>query len=1076
MTHAKIFTPLLFMILFLALIFGLSMTARAQDFYGEGNVLIAVDMAPYAENENVDYPEGTMGTLVWGPDAPTGDSTRPAFAGFSYEAPPVAAPVAAPKYKLETAYSVGQKMFLPYIRSDDPDYYGWYWFTADGLPTEIFKSNGEPNFLIHKDNIITENGETWFAMYCEITVDGEIYPCVDFVELECVAVNEHTTLWQYTGKAYSERTGFDPEDYGSAVNLTNEETASFTEICENAYTVEGALFGDPRFEDTLGDKDGRAAFVFIGYVDDTGAYYSPTYTNNCGFDCLVMKSDMMPRDALLTDTETWGPFLSNLAHELNHYIVNGCTGHMGSDPSLSEAFAQRGADAAVTAFPTYEQRAYQINCICSRLRVIPGLLYDTYPLNIDMPYALGSPLLRYIERVSGGGDRLWADYLAAQTPDGGFPSEALDSFLRNTTGEGLDAWIAQFLAALVTDEDEGLYCFGDEDVRAAMRLDRNVFFRDAGDYGKKLGVIDETVAADEFVLQVIPISAVQGGGTTYAWRNDEGGKIAITGAEDRWYFYAVTMDLPAPDAVIEISTAEELAMIGHDPAYPLSSSYALTADIDLGGSEKPWTPIGIENDYVHFTGEFDGGGHTVSGLFINSDQMFQGLFGRIDGGADIRNLTVYGSVTGGERIGGIVGESFGGTVENCVSFVTVTGQEDCGGIVGYAKTSTVSGCKGFGTVTGQKFCGGVVGYSYSGAVTDCVYFAAVTGEKGVGGIAGFSEYSAISECWNNGSVTGERNVGGIVGSMSGDYSLRDCYNTGTVTGSSLVGAIAGDGFNGIVTVENSYSYQPDLPAVGERFEGTVTASYVRSDTEHGEGYLTTAAFGNTASFEGWDFENVWSLDNGLRPILRNNPETIYTDDDDGEPVIPAKEEKNAAEMFDDVSEDDLYYEAVNWAVNEGLMNGVGEDTFDPEGTGTRAMVVTMLWRMAGEPEAGKAGFNDIAADSWYNMAVNWAFETGAVLGTSEDTFSPNKPITREQLAVILYRYAQSQGLGFTGDWAFRLDYSDVGDISDYAYEAMCWMTMHGVINGMGDGTVAPQSEATRAQIAAMFMRFSEEML
>ena len=109
------------------------------------------------------------------------------------------------------------------------------------------------------------------------------------------------------------------------------------------------------------------------------------------------------------------------------------------------------------------------------------------------------------------------------------------------------------------------------------------------------------------------------------------------------------------------------------------------------------------------------------------------------------------------------------------------------------------------------------------------------------------------------------------------------------------------------------------------------------------------------------------------------------------------------------------------------------------------------------------------------MAVNWAAGTGAVLGTSEDSFSPNEPITREQLAVILYRYAQSQGLGFTGDWAFRLDYTDAGDISDYAYEAMCWMTMNGIINGMDDGTVAPQAEATRAQIAAMFMRFCERV-
>ncbi|MBR5381023.1 MAG: S-layer homology domain-containing protein [Oscillospiraceae bacterium] len=206
-----------------------------------------------------------------------------------------------------------------------------------------------------------------------------------------------------------------------------------------------------------------------------------------------------------------------------------------------------------------------------------------------------------------------------------------------------------------------------------------------------------------------------------------------------------------------------------------------------------------------------------------------------------------------------------------------------------------------------------------------------------------------------------------------------------------------------------------------------------------------------------------------------------SDDDDEDvpaapaPAAPAGEDNNAAETYTDVSEDDWYYEAVDWAVSEGLMNGMDEDTFAPEDSGTRSTVVTMLWRLAGEPEAEKSGFKDLDADSWYETAVNWAAEAGIVLGTSEDTFSPDEPITREQVAVILYRYAQAQGLGFKGMWMFRLDYSDAGDISDYAYEAMCWMTMHGVIRGMGDGTAAPQAEATRAQIATMFMRFAEEI-
>ncbi len=92
-------------------------------------------------------------------------------------------------------------------------------------------------------------------------------------------------------------------------------------------------------------------------------------------------------------------------------------------------------------------------------------------------------------------------------------------------------------------------------------------------------------------------------------------------------------------------------------------------------------------------------------------------------------------------------------------------------------------------------------------------------------------------------------------------------------------------------------------------------------------------------------------------------------------------------------------------------------------------------------------------------------------GTGEGIFSPDVPVTRERLAAMLYRYAGSLGLGFEGAWEFRLDYSDAADISEYAREAMCWMTMNGILHGVGDGTAAPQGAASRAQIAAMLRAF-----
>lgn len=213
-------------------------------------------------------------------------------------------------------------------------------------------------------------------------------------------------------------------------------------------------------------------------------------------------------------------------------------------------------------------------------------------------------------------------------------------------------------------------------------------------------------------------TAVSGGGTTFAYRNDEGGPISITGADDRWFFFAVTMELPDLEAVIEISNAEELARIGNDPAYPLSGSYILTDDIDLGASpEDPWMPIG--NEVMPFIGVFDGNGRTIEGLYIDSGYDYVGLFSKIGGNAVVRDLTVKGSVTGDECVGGIVGLTSGGTVTNCSFSGTVTGRKDVGGIAGYHYIADMSDCAFSGTVSGENFCGGIAGYNSWARISNC---------------------------------------------------------------------------------------------------------------------------------------------------------------------------------------------------------------------------------------------------------------------------------------------------------------------------------------------------------------------
>ena len=171
--------------------------------------------------------------------------------------------------------------------------------------------------------------------------------------------------------------------------------------------------------------------------------------------------------------------------------------------------------------------------------------------------------------------------------------------------------------------------------------------------------------------------------------------------------------------------------------------------------------------------------------------------------------------------------------------------------------------------------------------------------------------------------------------------------------------------------------------------------------------------------------------------------------------------------FTDVEENGWYHTGVDFMVRNGYMNGVAADTFDVEGSLTRAQLVTILYRIAGEPETSAAiPFADVADGQWYTKAIVWAAENGIVKGVNETTFAPNDPITREQIAVILYRYAHEEN---TEDGKLT-SFPDAKDISGYALEAMNWAVARGLING-SDGKLLPQDTATRAQIAVILARY-----
>lgn len=189
---------------------------------------------------------------------------------------------------------------------------------------------------------------------------------------------------------------------------------------------------------------------------------------------------------------------------------------------------------------------------------------------------------------------------------------------------------------------------------------------------------------------------------------------------------------------------------------------------------------------------------------------------------------------------------------------------------------------------------------------------------------------------------------------------------------------------------------------------------------------------------------------------------------------PIEDETSKAD-FSDVPADAWYAEAVQYVYENGLMTGTSNTTFSPDLTTSRSMIATILWRMAGSPVVNYAmDFADVPADQWYAEAVRWASSEGIVGGYGNGSFGTGDPITREQFAVMLYRFAQKQGYDVSvGENTNILSYTDVSSVSEYAIPAMQWAVGSGVITGMGD-TLAPQGETTRAQAAMMLMRFSEQ--
>lgn len=537
---------------------------------------------------------------------------------------------------------------------------------------------------------------------------------------------------------------------------------------------------------------------------------------------------------------------------------------------------------------------------------------------------------------------------------------------------------------------------------------------------------------------------------------------------------------------LSIGTAQELldfaASVNSGEAYH-NTYIQLTADIDLSGI--PWPVIG-DNTYHFFAGVFDGHGHRITGLTVDGlgENNHYGLFGYTRYLPIIQNVWVDGSINATDAssrlqavtAGGIVGLHSGGTIKQCFNSCSVQSQGLAGGIAGTSSKSAV-----------------------------------------------------IEDCYNTGNISCVRagHSGGIAGHHSG--TVKNCYNYGAVQGIEAAGGVAGLNEDGIV-VSSYYlsgTVGNDSPA---RFRAAPRALSAQADVSASTGEEREELdFMLEETFVGWDFTDVWTMNNALgRPTLRAVPETeaaeIPTPDPDPTPTTkptpepdptpttepseptsppsgggstpsgpsgsgetvttpppetslpPAEEQPNLVArvetVFSDIPAGKWYTKAVQNVYEKGLMQGVSPTAFSPFSSMSRGMMVTVLHRMDGAPETAPVSFGDVRDSAWYAAGVSWAASNGVVYGYSDGRFGPTDDITREQVAVMLYRYAAYKGF----DTAARADlsgYEDLDKVHGYAREAMEWAVAVGLIHGRSTVCLAPRDMASRAEVAQLLSRFME---
>ena len=502
---------------------------------------------------------------------------------------------------------------------------------------------------------------------------------------------------------------------------------------------------------------------------------------------------------------------------------------------------------------------------------------------------------------------------------------------------------------------------------------------------------------------------------------------------------------------------------------------------------------------------------TVAGKVSPSNS--QCIVGGIVGYASkavIKNCSNHCSVTGRTTsiIGGIAGFNSSGAIIDCYNVGTISVinyAEAIGGIVG-SNSGTISNCYNVGTVSNDTSVGEIAGHN-SDTVENC-YYLNTTNNNAVGKNKGTitSTKSMTAAQFADGTVLNLL----INGRADSEHPWYETCIYLEAAGKTLpvfkwqhqhqlTHVLAKDPTTSEVgNIEYWYcpvcgKYFADANGDHEitqaetvipkrHFSGSSSSSYpitVPDKTENGSVAVSpkTASKGSTVTItvtpdSGYVLETISVTDkNGNDLKLTDKGNGKYTFTMPGGKVevkVTFMEDNSVLNFFYDVPNDAYYYEAVKWAVENGITGGVGNSLFAPNQPCTRAQIVTFLWRVAGSPVVNYLmPFTDVDEGAYYAEAVRWAASTGIVTGLTETTFGTNGICTRAQAAAMIYRYAQAQGKGFTGAWMFLLPFTDV---PEWAYESVAWCYMNGVTTGVSETAFAPGNDCTRAQIVTFLWR------